>query len=51
MMAVLFVIYLICLILMLFHFRTTTFTIVIINLILCFLMLLHHATDILKIQL
>jgi len=51
MMAGLFIIFLICLILILRRKRTAAFGLVIINLILCFLMLLHHATDILKIRL
>ena len=50
-MAALFAIYFICLLLIYWRKRNAVFTLVIINLMLCFLMLLHHATDVLKIRL
>lgn len=51
MMAALFFIYLLCLVLILLKKENFTFTLVVINLVFSYLMLLHHATDILKIRL
>jgi hypothetical protein len=51
MMAGLFLVFLICMILIYKQQRNAAFGLVIINLILCLLMLLHHATDVLKIRL
>ncbi len=51
MMAGLFAIYLICLLLILWGKRNTAFTLIVINLVLCLLMLLYQSTDVLKIQL
>jgi len=50
-MAGLFVIYLVCLALLLWQKENKVFALAIINLILCFLMLLHHATGALNIRL
>ncbi len=51
MMVGLFLIFLIGLLFLLFHQRRTAFGLAIINLIFCLLMLLHHATDLLKTRL
>gem|GEM_PF-6015300 len=51
MMAGLFFIYSICLLLILLRKRYLVFGLVLINLVLCLLMLLHHGTDVLKIRL
>ncbi|HEX2583386.1 MAG TPA: DUF5993 family protein, partial [Chlamydiales bacterium] len=51
MMAGLFLIFLISLLFLLFHQRRTAFGLAMINLLFCLLMLLHHATDVLKAHL
>lgn len=51
MMAGLFFIYLLSLFLIFIGKRKMTFALVIVNLLLCLLMLLHHATDKLNIRL
>lgn len=51
MMAGLFLVFLICMILIYKEQRNIAFGLVIINLILCLLVLLHHSTDIVKIRL
>ncbi len=51
MMVGLFIIYLACLFLIIRNHRKTAFWLVIANLVLCFFMLLHHATDVLQIRL
>lgn len=50
-MAILFTIYLVCLMLIFFNKSRVAFVLVIINLILSLAMLMHHATDILHIRL
>lgn len=49
MMAALFFIYVISLILMLLKKKTLAFCVFVLNLILCWIMLLHHTTDIFEI--
>ena len=51
MMASLFIVYLICQALILWYKENVAFTIMVINLAFCFLMLLHHSTDIIKVRL
>lgn len=51
MMAVLFLIFLIALLMIAWQKRQIAFSLILLNLFFCLLMLLHHATDVLKIRL
>jgi len=51
MMVGLFIIFLICLLLVAFAKKKAAFWLVVINLGLCVLLLIHHATDVLNIRL